>query len=212
MALRGQTVGHDVDEVREIVRFLGAEDLKMLDTLRRRRRILGIVLIIIGIAIIAGIPFYMNMAGSQAFLWVLFSLFIGSLFFREGSIAIHEAKNIAVPGAGRYKVFAKLTCTNASCGFSKIRERRTGEYVGMIVIDERCPKCDAKLIISAIFSEPEKKIKTIGMPILPTLGGQIGFLRLLIYYLADMLSPFKLAFRAIKRKLHSTGEKREKDN
>jgi len=192
------------EELVDIVRYLGAEDLKFLDSLRRKRWILGIVFNIAGLGIMIGAILYANMAGVQGWMWFLFGLFIGSLLMREGGVAIQESRSIAIPGGGRYKVFVKLTCSNPDCGYIEIRERKDGEYVGQ-VLDATCPKCGSKLVISAIFSEPEKKIKTIGMPILPTMG-QVSLIRLLGYYILDLFSPFKMAFRLVKR-----GFKREKE-
>lgn len=185
------------EELVEIVRYLGAEDLKFLDSLRRKRWILGVIFNIAGLGIMIGSVFYANLAGSQGWMWFLFGLFIGSLLMREGSVAIQESRSIAVPGGGRYKVYVKLTCTNPDCGYVEIRERKNGEYVGQI-LETTCPKCGSKLVVSAIFSEPEKKIKTIGMPILPAMG-QTSTVKLLGYYLLDTLSPFKVAFKLVKR-------------
>jgi len=204
------TRDYEVSEITEIVRVLGAEDLKFLDTLRRRRRVLGIAFIIIGFAIIGLMPFYASFVGGGSFIWVLFGLFMGSLLLREGSVALQEAKSIAIPGGGRYKVFVKITCSDASCGYSEVRERYGNEYVGK-VLDKSCPKCGGKLIVTAIFSEPEKKLKTIGMPILPGMGMQVGVLKLLAYYIVDMFSPFKVAFRFIKRKLSLGGVGEKED-
>lgn len=184
-------------ELVDIVRYLGAEDLKFLDSLRRRRRIIGIVFNIAGLGIMIGAILYANISGTQGWMWLLFGLFMGSLLMREGGVAIQESRSIAVPGGGRYKVFAKLTCSNPDCGYTEIRERKNGEYVGE-VLDTKCPKCGSDLVVSAIFSEPEKKIKTIGMPILPMMG-QISLIRLLGYYILDLFSPFKLVFRLVKR-------------
>ncbi len=187
------------EELVEIVRYLGAEDLKFLDSLRRKRWALGIIFNIAGLGIMIGAVLYANYAGSQGWMWFLFGLLIGSLLMREGGVAIQESRSIAVPGGGRYKVFVKITCSNPDCGYVEVREKKDGEYVGQ-VLENTCPKCGSKLIISAIFSEPEKKIKTMGMPILPTMG-QVSLVRLIGYYLVDMLTPLKMAFRLVKRGL-----------
>ena len=56
------------------------------------------------------------------------------------------------------------------------------------------------------FSEPEKRIKPIGMPILPGMGAQVGLLRLVWYYFVDMFSPLKVVFRWVFKR-ESGGEK-----
>mgnify|MGYP007013810784 CR=1 FL=1 len=79
----------------------------------------------------------------------------------------------------------------------------------------KCPKCGGEMVVVAIFSEPEKKLRTIGMPLLPGMGGQVGILRLLFYHLVDTFSPFKVAFRWVKRRFESLGgdggEKKEEE-
>lgn len=198
------TVGERrVDEVVEVVRYLGAEDLKFLDSLRRKRRLLGFIFIVAGFGVLVGVMFYVNLTGTENWLWFIFGLFMGSLLMREGNVAIQEAKSIAIPGGGRYRVFSKVVCSNASCGYSEIRERRPGEYVGM-VLDAKCPKCGSNLVVDAIFGEPEKKLKTIGLPLLPGMQ-QASLLKLLGYYIVDMFSPLKIAFRVVRRRL-SGGE------
>jgi len=192
-------------DVVEIVRFLGSEDLELLDKLCRRRRVLGLVFMIIGFVIIVGVLFYSSVVGAGGWIWFVFGLFMGSLFVREGSVALQEAKNISVPGGGRYKVFVKVACRDESCGYFEVRERKGNEYVGM-VLGEKCPKCGGELVVVSIFSEPEKRIKPIGMPILPGMGAQVGLLRLVWYYFVDMFSPLKVVFRWVFKR-ESGGEK-----
>ena len=113
---------------------------------------------------------------------------------------IRDAKSIAIPGGGRYQVFSKIVCME--CGYSEIRPWREGEYVG-IKLSDKCPKCGGGLTVKAIFGEPEKKIKPIGMPI-QVMGGQakISGWELLRYYLLDLFTPFKIAFRWVAKKIN----------
>lgn len=48
------------------------------------------------------------------------------------------------------RIVTVLRCPR--CGYKKTREFKEGDYVGKIV-DEKCPKCDARLVIDAIYEE-----------------------------------------------------------
>jgi len=188
-------------EVREIIQALGEAELKYLDAMKTRRQLIGIVLMIIGFVSWILVLYVAISNPSQSFIWILAGLFISPLLMREGSIAIRDAKSIAIPGGGRYQVFSKIVCME--CGYSEIRPWREGEYVG-IKLSDKCPKCGGGLTVKAIFGEPEKKIRPIGMPILQMMGGQakISGWELLRYYLLDLFTPFKIAFRWVAKKIN----------
>ena len=154
--------------INEVLMILGRNDLKFLDDLKRRRRITGIVVSVIGIVILIGAFYYYSIAPQQGFLWIFFGWIIAFSLIREGFLMFSEANKAATPGAGRYRPFSKLICVK--CNYSEVRPYRIGEVVGSKV-DKVCPKCGGEMRVGAIFAEPEKRIKTVGMPILPGLGG-----------------------------------------
>ncbi|MHA1615890.1 MAG: hypothetical protein ACTSX9_01075 [Candidatus Njordarchaeales archaeon] len=188
--------------VHEIIRVLGEEELRYLDSMKTRRQIIGGILMAAGL-VSWGIMLYMAIQNpAQNYVWLLAGLIISPLLMREGSVAINEARSISIPGGGRYQVFSKIGCMK--CEYTEIRPWREGEYVGL-QLAEKCPKCDGVMVVKAIFGEPEKKIKPIGLPILQSLGGQtkVGFWDLLKYYLLDIFTPFRLAFRMVTKKLRN---------
>jgi len=184
---------------------LGREDLKFLRELRRKRRNTGILAILIGIGIFVGSTYYYYMfpSSDQTFLWIFFGWIIAMSIVREGVNIISESGKATSPGGGRYKVMCQVECSK--CGFREVLPYSPGDYVGKVV-DRKCPKCGGDMRVIKIFSEPEKKIRTVGMPILPSMGGATGFLDKVYLLLVRIFSPFGFTFRLYKRKSGSKSE------
>ncbi len=157
-------------ELNEILSVLGREDLKFLNELRRKRRNTGILVSAIGAGIIIGSLYYLYMYpnATQSFFWVFFGWILAMSIIREGINMISDASKTVSPGAGRYRVYTAIECLK--CHYKEVKSYEMGEFVGKIV-DKKCPKCGGDMRVAMIFSEPEKKIKTVGMPILPGMGG-----------------------------------------
>ena len=157
-------------EIREILSVLGREDLLFLKKLRQKKRNLGITLAIIGFLIFAGSLYYFTFYGSneQVLMWILFGWLIAISIVREGIDMALDANKATMTGGGAYKVVATIKCTK--CEYTETKPFEPGDYVGK-EIQKSCPKCGGKMKIAMIYGQPEREIKTVGMPILPGLGG-----------------------------------------
>ena len=189
-------------DLNEILSVLGREDLKFLRELRRKRRNMGILAILIGVGIFIGSTYYYYLfpTSDQTFLWVFFGWIIAMSIVREGVNIITESGKATSPGGGRYKVMSQVECLK--CGYREVLPYSPGDYVGKLV-DKKCPKCSGDMKIIKIFSEPEKKIRTVGMPILPGIGGTTGVLDKISLLLMRIFAPFGFAFKRYRSKSNS---------
>jgi len=194
------------EEVKKIMRYLGQADLKILYSIQRRRRLYGVLFVIIGFGILLGSSVYSMLYPTAGFMWVFIGFVFGFAIMRQGFASFYEAKKVATPGGGRYRIFVRLACTNADCEYKTQRPYKSGEYVGMI-LSELCPKCSSPLRIEAIFGKPQRKIKTMGIPLLPTAGSQTktGILSQIKGLVYDYFAPFKVAFKWFERADEKTG-------
>jgi len=107
----------------------------------------------------------------------LFLVFFISMIF--SAIAVNYIdfyRRTRILGGGIYRIYTILTCKK--CNMSKIRPYKRNEYVGM-TSDDICPKCGEKMYVFAIFGEPEKEIKSVGIPLM--FGSAIKNFMLLLY-------------------------------
>ncbi len=94
----------------------------------------------------------------------LFIVFFISMIF--SAIAVNYIdfyRRTRILGGGIYRIYTVLTCKK--CNMSKIRPYKRNEYVGMLS-EDTCPKCGEKMYVFAIFGEPEKEIKSVGIPLM----------------------------------------------
>jgi len=175
------------------------EDKRFLRKIVSRNKKIGIVLTAVGAiinlgALLAIIFFaYTEPDPTRALTYMIYALilaFIGSQIGKQGTTMIRESTNILNPGRGRYKFYAKLRCPK--CGFTEIREKKQGEYVGMRA-EKTCEACGEKMVIIGIYAQPEKEIQTIGSPLLPMPSQTIT--TQLKATILNMLTPLKIAFR-----------------
>ncbi len=200
--------GNKDEEINEILSVLGRDDLKFLRDLKKKKRNFGILITLLGFAIFFGTTYYYFIAGTseQAFMWIFFGWIIAMSISREGIAMVTDAGKTEATGGGRYLVEERIQCV--SCGYFETRPYTPGDYVGKEV-DKVCPECGGKMKIVMIYGRPEKEIKTVGMPILPGLGGTSGSMSIrdkitLLFF--RLVSPLGLVYRLYQR----TEENREK--
>jgi len=201
----GVISGSYLQEDREldvILSYLSREDLVFLKKIKKRRRNTGIIVALIGLGIFIGAMYYYLTSSNptQSFLWIFFGWIIAMSIFREGISMINEASKMETVGAGKYTVRSRIECVK--CGYSEVRPFRPGEYVGKIV-EESCRKCGGPMKVTMIFAEPERKIKTVGMPLLPGLGGvskEMSLIQKLWLHLIRIIPPYGLYIKYISWK------------
>ncbi len=193
--------GNKDREIDEVLSVLGRDDLKFLRDLKKKKRNFGILITILGFVIFFGTTYYYFVAGTseQAFMWIFFGWIIAMSISREGIAMISDAGKTEATGGGRYLIEERIRCV--SCGYSETKPYSPGDYVGM-EIDKVCPNCGGKMKIAMIYGRPEKEIKTVGMPILPGLGGTAGNVSLrdkiaLLFF--RLISPLGIVYRLYQR-------------
>lgn len=188
-----------------IIDRLFEEDKKFLKRIVNRSRRIATILMLTGVVINTGVLIFIifilssKLDPTHMLTYMLYSLilaFFGSFISRQGTAMLRETTNLLNPGRGKYKCFSKLLCPK--CGFVEIRERRNSEYVGMVT-EVVCGVCGERMVISGIYAQPEREIRTIGYPLLPT-PGQTTITQIKAAILST-LTPFKIAFRLKKNSL-----------
>ncbi|MCR8487648.1 MAG: hypothetical protein NDP22_04480 [Crenarchaeota archaeon] len=201
-------MSRDIDA---IIDKLFEEDRKFLKKIINRNKRVATILMLAGIVLNAGallsIIFiaFSKLEPMQTLTYTAYALFIalfGSFISRQGTMMLHSTANLLNPGRGRYKCFSKLKCPK--CGFVETREKQSDEYVGMVT-ETMCGVCGEKMIIAGIYAQPEREVKTIGYPLLPT-PGQTTITQIKAAML-DILTPFKIAFRIKRNSLKESNTK-----
>ena len=195
-------------EIDIILSYLSREDMIFLKKLKKKRRNTGIIVALIGTGIFIGATYYYLISNNptQSFLWIFFGWIIAMSIIREGTAMINEASKVETVGAGKYTVRSRIECVK--CGYSEVRPFKHGDYVGKLV-DDKCRKCEGPMKVTMIFAEPERKIKTVGMPLLPGMGGmsrELSLTQKLWLYLSRLIPPYGLYLRYVNWR------KRDKNN
>lgn len=188
--------------LKKVIEKVGWQDIEKLYSRKNKIKRNGVILIALGIllpflvvALHFIFPSFFNLTFFMGGVFLAF-LVSGTLVKYGYSLFLYQSERVFSPAGGRYSVYKRIECTK--CDHVETTGYETGDYVGK-KLDKKCSECGGNVRVTGIIGEPEHKIETIGMPVLPGAGGSMGVLDK-IFLTLDKIIPVSTILTKLFRK------------